>query len=109
MGLHPNRWMRHTAARQLRPRPVEKPGRDLRRRLLRTFAADAHRHRRLLIGIGISVAAVGLVLFLAQDKGTLQIRSALRADDPRFAGYLATQLNAPVTRGNRYTVLQNGD
>jgi cardiolipin synthase len=48
-------------------------------------------------------------LFVAQDKTTPHIRSALGASDPRFAAYLGLQLNAPVTRGNSYTVLQNGD
>ena len=55
------------------------------------------------------MAAVGALLFLAQDKSTLDIQSALRADDPRFPAYLGIQLNAPVTRGDRYAVLQNGD
>jgi cardiolipin synthase A/B len=67
------------------------------------------RHRRAFAIAAAVVAAVGGALFLAQDKSTLRVRSALGASDPRFAAYLATHLNAPVTRGNRITVLQNGD
>jgi len=67
------------------------------------------RHRKLLTVVVTSAAAVAGVLFLAQDKSTLRIQSPLAVDDPRFPGYLATQLNAPLTRGNTYTPLQNGD
>jgi len=66
-------------------------------------------HRKLITVVAASAAAVAGVLFLAQDKSTLRIQSPLAVDDPRFPAYLATQLNAPVTRGDTYTVLQNGD
>ena len=101
--------MQRTAARRIAPEPVAKPGRTVRRRLLQTFAADAQRHRKLLTAVVIAVGAVAVLLFLAQDKSTLLIRSALRVGDPRFISYLATEINAPVSRGNQYTVLQNGD
>ena len=66
------------------------------------------RHRKLLITLLVSVAAVAAILFLAQDKSTLKVQSALAVDDPRFPAYLAAQVNAPVTKGDSYTVLQNG-
>ena len=59
--------------------------------------------------VGISVAVVGLLLFLAQDPRTLHVRSALGARDADFPEYLASLINAPITRGDSYTVLQNGD
>ena len=66
------------------------------------------RHRKLAITVLVSVAVVGAILFLAQDKSTLKVQSALAVDDPRYPAYLAAQVNAPLTRGNTYTVLQNG-
>ena len=67
------------------------------------------RLRKLISVVVASAAAVAGVLFLSQDKSTLRIQSPLAVDDPRFPAYLAAQLNAPVTRGNTYTVLQYGD
>ena len=55
------------------------------------------------------MAVVGTVLFLAQDPRTLRVRSAFGALDPDFPEYLANLINAPVTRGDSYTILQNGD
>jgi cardiolipin synthase len=73
------------------------------------FRSRAHQHRKLLTVTLTCAIALAVLLFLAQDKSTLQIGSALRVDDPQFPAYLATQMNAPITRGNQYTVLQNGD
>lgn len=70
---------------------------------------ESRGHRKLITVAAAVVAAVAGVLFLAQDKSTLRIESPLAVEDPRFPGYLASQLNAPVTRGNSYAVLQNGD
>ena len=51
--------------------------------------------------------AVGLVI--AQDQETLRVRTPLRADDPRFPDYLARLAGRPVTTGDSYVVLHNGD
>jgi cardiolipin synthase A/B len=67
------------------------------------------RHRKLIGVIVATATTIAGALLLAQDKSTLRIESPLRVGDPRFPAYLAAQLNAPVTRGNVYTVLQNGD
>lgn len=55
------------------------------------------------------MAVVGTVLYLAQDPRTLHVRSAFGAGAPEFPEYLANLINAPVTRGDAYTILQNGD
>lgn len=53
--------------------------------------------------------AVTLLLMLAQDQQTLRIRSAVGAEEPGHSAYLAALVGAPLTRGNRYDVLTNGD
>jgi len=59
--------------------------------------------------VGICVAVFGMLLFIAQDPRTLRVRSALAASDAGFPDYLASLIDAPVTRGDAYEVLQNGD
>jgi len=78
--------------------------------------ANAKRPSRFTIGgrkwpvvVIICFAVVGILLFIAQDPRTLHVRSALGAGDPAFPEYLATLINAPITRGDTYQVLQNGD
>ena len=46
---------------------------------------------------------------LAQDQETLKVRSAVGAEEPRHPAYIAGLVGAPLTRGNRYDVLTNGD
>lgn len=77
---------------------------------------NARRPSRLTIGgrkwpvvVIICFAIVGILLFIAQDPRTLHVRSALGVSDPAFPEYLATLINAPITRGDTYKVLQNGD
>lgn len=65
--------------------------------------------RRALLILLIAAVVVALGLLLAQDQETLRIRSAVPADDPRNAAYLAALVGADQTRGNRYDVLTNGD
>ena len=61
---------------------------------------------KILLGVAVVIA---LLLFLAQDQETLQIRSAHSAEDPKHPDYLAALVGADLTRGNRYDVLTNGD
>jgi cardiolipin synthase len=61
---------------------------------------------KILLVAGVVVA---VLLLLAQDQETLQIRSAYGAEDPRHPDYLAALVGADLTRGNRYDVLTNGD
>jgi cardiolipin synthase len=65
--------------------------------------------RKWPIVVIICVAVVAILLFLAQDPRTLHVRSAVGANDPAFPDYVATLIDAPVTTGDAYDVLQNGD
>ena len=79
------------------PRPRDKSGRWL-------IAG-----RKWPIVVIICVSVVAILLFLAQDPRTLYVRSAVPASDPGFPEYIATLIDAPVTSGDAYEVLQNGD
>jgi cardiolipin synthase len=59
----------------------------------------------VLIAAGIVVA----LLLLAQDQETLRIESPVAASSPDFPDYVASLVGAPVTRGDAYEVLENGD
>jgi cardiolipin synthase len=48
-------------------------------------------------------------LVIAQDQETLRVRTSLAATDPRFPAYLAKLSGHPLTSGDQYTVLTNGD
>jgi cardiolipin synthase A/B len=65
--------------------------------------------KRAFFILFIAAAAVAALLMLAQDQVTLKIRSAVGAEDPRYANYIGGLLGADVTHGNRFTVLTNGD
>ncbi|MBA3295871.1 MAG: cardiolipin synthase B [Acidobacteria bacterium] len=60
----------------------------------------------ILFIMGLVVAAL---LLLAQDQVTLKTRSAVGAEEPRHANYIAGLLGADATHGNQFTVLTNGD
>jgi cardiolipin synthase A/B len=60
----------------------------------------------VLLSLGTVTA---LLLVLAQDQVTLKTRSAVGAAEPRHATYMAGLIGAQLTRGNRFTVLTNGD
>jgi cardiolipin synthase len=61
------------------------------------------------LGTLTAVLVVAVLLMLAQDQETLTVQSPVAAQDPRFAEYVAALVGAPVTPGDRYTVLRNGD
>jgi cardiolipin synthase len=65
--------------------------------------------RRAFVILLVAGVVVALALLLAQDQATLQVRSAVGADQPHHQEYLAAILGAALTRGNRYDVLTNGD
>jgi cardiolipin synthase A/B len=65
--------------------------------------------RRAFLILLIAAVAVALALLVAQDQQTLQIRSAISAEDPKHPSYVAALVGADLTRGNRYEVLTNGD
>ena len=68
-----------------------------------------HPVRRAFVILLVAVAVTAVLLLLAQDQVTLKTRSAVGASEPRHASYLAGLLGVQVTRGNRFTVLTNGD
>jgi cardiolipin synthase len=65
--------------------------------------------RNLLGAILIVAVLLGVGLLIAQDQESLHVRTPLAADDPRFPDYLARLAGRPITTGDRYVVLRNGD
>jgi cardiolipin synthase len=65
--------------------------------------------RHLILGIVIGLLILAAGLLIAQDQETLRVRTSLAADDPRFPQYLARLLGHPITTGDTYGVLTNGD
>jgi cardiolipin synthase len=65
--------------------------------------------RRAFLILASAGLVVAVLLLLAQDQVTLKTRSAAGAGEPRHANYLAGLLGVDLTRGNRFTVLTNGD
>ena len=67
------------------------------------------RARRALAILAVVVLIVALGLAIAQDQETLKVRSSIGAEDARAAEYLAALVCAPLSTGNTYDVLTNGD
>ena len=65
--------------------------------------------RRAFVILLVAAAVGALLLMLAQDQVTLNTRSAVGAAEPRHPNYIAGLLGVQLTRGNRFTVLTNGD
>jgi cardiolipin synthase len=59
----------------------------------------------ILLGAG---ALIALALLVAQDQITLRVRSAVSAEDPAHAGYIAALVGTESSRGNNFDVLTNG-
>jgi len=65
--------------------------------------------RRALIVFLVAALVVSAALLLAQDQETIRVKSTIAAEDPRDPDYVAALVAAPLTHGNRYDVLANGD
>lgn len=65
--------------------------------------------KRAFFILFILAAGVAFLLMLAQDQATLKVRSAVGADQPRHAAYLAALVGSDLTHGNEFDVLDNGD
>src|SRR5687768_14205098 len=65
--------------------------------------------RRAFFILFIAALVVAALLVLAQDQVTLKTRSAVAASELRHPNYIAGLLGTQLTRGNRFTVLTNGD
>jgi cardiolipin synthase len=73
------------------------------------MAEPRPRPRRWPRVLALLVTLVVVLLFIAQDQETIRVQSPVDASDPRFLDYVATLVGAPVTGGDAYTVLRNGD
>jgi cardiolipin synthase len=70
------------------------------------------RHPRIVLLLKIVLVALvvtATVLAIAQDQETVELRSAIPADDPAAAAYLAALVAANLVKDNTYDVLVNGD
>ena len=65
--------------------------------------------RNLIIGVVIAMVVIGMGLVVAQDQETLRVKTSLGAADSRFPAYLAKLAGHPLSTGDRYRVLTNGD
>src|SRR5215217_2206119 len=65
--------------------------------------------RRAVIAFLITGGVIALFLAIAQDQVTLKVRSAVTAADPRSTPYLAALVASPVSHGDTFDVLRNGD
>jgi cardiolipin synthase len=73
--------------------------------------ADA-RSRLLVVLLRIALVALPVTataLAIAQDQETVELRSAVAAEDPVAAEYMAALVAADLVVGNTYDVLVNGD
>src|SRR4029453_2853837 len=65
---------------------------------------------RNVLGVLLIIAVIlAMGLAIAQDQETLRIRTPLGAEDRRFPDYVARLVGRPITNGDRYVVLRNGD
>jgi cardiolipin synthase A/B len=67
-----------------------------------------HRRRWPWVVLGC-VAIVAALLLIAQDQQTIRVRSPLGVADPRFMEYVTSLVGAPITDGDAYQMLENGD
>jgi cardiolipin synthase len=70
------------------------------------------RHPRVVLGLKIALIAVIItasLLAIAQDQQTVELRSAVSAEDTAAPQYLAALVGTELVDGNTYDVLLNGD
>jgi cardiolipin synthase A/B len=65
--------------------------------------------RNVIAAILVIAVLLGIGLVIAQDQETLRVRTPIAAGDPRFPDYLARLSGHPITTGDSYVVLRNGD
>lgn len=71
-----------------------------------TTAAPRRRRRRWPWVVALCVIGFFWIL---QDPRTLHVRSPVAASDPDYPDYVASLIGAPVTTGDTFDVLQDGD
>ncbi len=72
-------------------------------------AVPWHLIKHVIAALLTIFAVLGFALAIAQDQVTLRIDSTVAAGDPAFPGYVGTLVGAPITSGNEFEVLENGD
>jgi cardiolipin synthase len=77
--------------------------------LQRSSGVKLPKPRNVLLTVIVVILVVGAGLLIAQDQETLHIRTAVAAEDPSFPTYLSRLLGHPLTEGDLYKVLTNGD
>jgi len=65
--------------------------------------------RKWPVVVIVCVTVFAALLFIAQDPRTLHVRSRVAATDPDFPDYIAALIDVPVTHGDAFDVLRNGD
>ncbi len=65
--------------------------------------------RNLIIGIVAVAVFIAAGLLIAQDQETLRVRTSLAAEDEQFPRYLSRLLGHPLSAGDSYEVLTDGD
>jgi cardiolipin synthase len=65
--------------------------------------------RRAFVILFVAAAVVALGLLFAQDQLTLQVRTAVSAEDKSHPDYVAALVGTELSRGNAFDVLTNGD
>jgi hypothetical protein len=64
--------------------------------------------RRAFVILFVAAAVVALGLLFAQDQVTLQVRTAVSAEDKWHPDYVAALVGTELSRGNAFDVLTNG-
>ena len=65
--------------------------------------------RKWPVVVIICATVFAALLFIAQDPRTLHVRSLAAVTDTAFPDYIAALINVPVTHGDAFDVLRNGD
>jgi cardiolipin synthase len=67
-----------------------------------------HRRRWPWVVLGC-ITIVAALLVIAQDQETVRVRSPLGVGHPQFVEYVASLVGVPVTEGDAYEMLENGN
>jgi cardiolipin synthase len=64
--------------------------------------------RTLVLALAVTAAVVGVVLLIAQDQETLQVRTTAAVGDPDFSRHLARLLGRPLSEGAEVVAYADG-
>src|SRR4030095_5641655 len=74
---------------------------------MKTLRADHPWLVRIVKTVLVAIGITAFLLAIAQDQETVKVRSAVAAEDPDAADYLATLVASNLVVGNSYEVLPN--